>query len=38
MKSEIDRIVYQIYGQNCDEVLLIIDPTPPFLRQNRVCV
>ena len=33
LESEIDRIVYQLYGLNYDEVL-IIDPTPPFTREE----
>ena len=33
LESEIDRLVYQLYGLNYDEVL-IIDPTPPFTREE----
>ena len=30
---EIDRIVYHLYGLTYDDVL-IIDPTPPFTREE----
>ena len=31
--AEIDRLVYQLYGLIYNEVL-IIDPTPPFTREE----
>ena len=33
LESEIDRLVYQLYGLTYDEVL-IIDPTPPFTKEE----
>jgi hypothetical protein len=33
IESEIDRLVYQLYGLTYDEVL-IIDPTPPFTQEE----
>jgi len=33
LESEIDRLVYQLYGLTYDEVL-IIDPRPPFTREE----
>ena len=33
LEQQIDRLVYQIYGLNYDEVL-VIDPTPPFTREE----
>lgn len=33
LESEIDRIVYHLYGLTYDEVL-IIDPTPPFTQEE----
>ena len=32
-ETEIDRLVYHLYGLTYDEVL-IIDPTPPFTREE----
>ena len=32
-EQEIDRLVYHLYGLTYDEVL-IIDPTPPFTREE----
>ena len=33
LESEIDRLVYQLYGLTYDEVL-VVDPTPPFTREE----
>jgi adenine-specific DNA-methyltransferase len=33
LESEIDRLVYHLYGLTYDEVL-IIDPTPPFTQEE----
>ena len=33
MEQEIDRLVYHLYGLTYDEVL-VIDPTPPFTREE----